>query len=393
MHDARLFIELGGVVFGLGVLGRLASSIGLSPIPLYLLAGLAFGRGGLVPLVTAGSFIEKGASIGVVLLLLVLGLEYSSTELVTNLRAHAWSGGVDLVVNAAPGAVAGWLLGWGPVATMALAGITAVSSSGIISKVITDQGRLGNRETPTVLSILVLEDLAMAVFLPVLTGLLAQKTFANTVISVSLALGALAIVLAASLRFGPTISRWIFSPNDEVLLLRVLGLSLLVAGVAEELQVSAAVGAFLVGIALSGKVADSARIVLTPLRDLFAAVFFVFFGLQTAPASLAGVLVPAIALGGVGVFTKGLTGWLAARRVGIAMPGRIRAGTSLIARGEFSIVIAGLTLSAGVQPRLASLAAAYVIVLAIVGPIAARLSDPIGRSVARARRRAAPTLR
>lgn len=66
------------------------------------------------------------------------------------------------MLNSVPGIVAGLLLGWGPVSTLALGGVTAVSSSGIISKVISDLGRLGNRETPAVLSVLVFEDLAMA---------------------------------------------------------------------------------------------------------------------------------------------------------------------------------------------------------------------------------------
>ena len=64
------------------------------------------------------------------------------------------------------------MLGWGPVAAVALAGVTWVSSSGVIAKVLHDLGRLTNRETPVVLSILVIEDLAMAFYLPVLTALL-----------------------------------------------------------------------------------------------------------------------------------------------------------------------------------------------------------------------------
>src|SRR3977135_3776743 len=100
---SRLLIELGAIVFSLGVLGRLAGRIGLSPIPLYLLAGLAFGKGGLLPLTTSEGFLSTGAEIGVVLLLLLLGLEYSADELVANLRAHAPDGIVNIVLNATPG--------------------------------------------------------------------------------------------------------------------------------------------------------------------------------------------------------------------------------------------------------------------------------------------------
>ena len=116
MHAAEVVLELGGVLLGLGVLGRLAGRLGLSAIPLYLLAGLAFGEGGLLPLVTAKEFIEVGAEVGVILLLLLLGLEYSAGELVASLRAAAPAGLVDLGLNFGPGVAAGLLLGWAPLA-------------------------------------------------------------------------------------------------------------------------------------------------------------------------------------------------------------------------------------------------------------------------------------
>lgn len=238
-------------------------------------------------------------------------MEYTAGELVTSLRRQSSAGAVDLVISAAPGAITALLLGWGPVAALALAGITAVSSSGIVAKVLDDLGWLGNRETPTVLTVLVLEDLAMAFYLPVLTAVLASAGLAIGARTVVFALGTLAIVLVVALRYGVHVSRVVAGPSDEVLLLQVLGFALLVAGVAARLQVSAAVGAFLVGIALSGRVADNARVVLTPLRDLFAAVFFVFFGLSTDPAVLPAALPVAGVLVAVGVVTKLGTGWYA----------------------------------------------------------------------------------
>jgi CPA2 family monovalent cation:H+ antiporter-2 len=173
----------------------------------------------------------------------------------------------------------------------------------------------------------------------------------------------------------------------------VLGLALLVAGAAERVHVSAAVGAFLLGIALSGEVAHRARPLLEPLRDLFAAVFFVFFGLSTDPQQLPSVLAPAAALVVIGIATKMATGIIAAGRAGIGPGGRIRAGAVLVPRGEFSIVIAGLA-GAAVDPRLAPTVAAYVLAMAVLGPLMPRLTDPIAaRAVERAaaRREAAAT--
>ncbi|MEW2521381.1 potassium/proton antiporter membrane subunit, CPA2 family [Actinacidiphila alni] len=385
MHNASdMLIELGAIILALGILGRLAGRIGFSPIPLYLLAGLAFGKGGLIPLHASEEFVATGAEIGVVLLLLLLGLEYSASELVSNLKTQYPSGAVDFALNALPGAAAAFLLGWGPVAAVALAGVTWISSSGVIAKVLGDLGRLGNRETPLILGVLVLEDLSMAVYLPILSALLAGVSLAGGTLTLLISLGTVGIVLYVALRHGRLISRAVSSDNAEMLLLVVLGLTLLVAGVAQELQVSAAVGAFLVGIALSGEVAEGARSLLTPLRDLFAAVFFVFFGLSTIPADIPPVLVPALILAVVTTFTKIATGWYAARRAGIRSAGRWRAGGTLVARGEFSIVIAGLAV--GTESRIGPLATAYVLILVILGPPAARWTEPIARRFPRRNR-------
>ncbi|EST37541.1 potassium transporter [Streptomycetaceae bacterium MP113-05] len=390
MHDTTaMLIELGAIILGLGVLGRFAVRIGLSPIPLYLLAGLAFGHGGVLPLGASEEFVATGAEIGVILLLLLLGLEYTATELVSNLRSQYPSGLVDFVLNALPGAAAALMLGWGPVAAVALAGVTWISSSGVIAKVLGDLGRLGNRETPVILGVLVIEDLAMAVYLPILTALLAGVSFAGGSITLLISLGTVGAVLYLALRHGRHISKAVSSDNPEMLLLVVLGLTLLVAGVAQDLQVSAAVGAFLVGIALSGEVAEGAHNLLAPLRDLFAAVFFVFFGFSTDPAKIPHVLLPALLLAVATACTKIATGWYAARRADIKPAGRWRAGGTLVARGEFSIVIAGLAV--GVEPRIGPLATAYVLLLVIIGPLTARWTEPLARRLSRKGQRPGPT--
>jgi CPA2 family monovalent cation:H+ antiporter-2 len=375
---ALTLIELGAVVFCLGLLARLAGRIAMSPIPLYLLGGLAFGAGGIVKLEGMHEFAHISSEIGVILLLLMLGLEYTATELFTGLR-RSWQGGVlDLVLNFLPGAALAYLLGWGGVGAMVLGGVTYISSSGTAAKVITDLGRLGNRETPVVLSILVFEDLAMAVYLPVLTTILAGVSFLGGLTSVGIALAVVSVVLMVALRHGHHVSRAVHSENSEVFLLNVLGAALLVAGLASAMQVSAAVGAFLLGIAISGATAHNATRILEPLRDLFAAIFFVAFGLNTDPSSIPPVLGWALVLAVITAATKMVTGVWAAKRAGIARRGRFRAGAALIARGEFSIVIAGLAVASGAVPdELAALATAYVLIMAVLGPLAARYVEPL----------------
>ncbi|WP_294565240.1 cation:proton antiporter [uncultured Arthrobacter sp.] len=379
MHNTAIsLIELGAVLLCLGALGRLAGRFGLSPIPLYLVGGLFFGQGGFLALEGLERFSEVASEIGVVLLLLMLGLEYSAKELVTGMRQSWMAGVLDIVLNSVPGAAVALLLGWGPVGALVMAGVTYISSSGIAAKVISDLGRLGNRETPTVLAILVFEDLAMAIYLPVLTAVLAGLSFAGGLQAVGISLVVVTLVLVVALRWGNVVSAIVDSKDREVFLLTLIGAALLVAGLASTLQVSAAVGAFLLGIAISGATAENASRVLEPLRDLFAAIFFVVFGLNTDPASIPPVLGWAVVLALVTAATKIATGWWAAARQGIKPRGRARAGSALVARGEFSIVIAGLAVASGaVVPEIAALATTYVLIMAILGPILARIAEPV----------------
>ncbi|MGB3233981.1 MAG: cation:proton antiporter [Mycobacterium sp.] len=392
MHGSVAFlVEIGLLLVVLTVLGALARRVSLSPIPLYLLAGLALHDGGLPLDSSVVEFIQTGATVGVVLLLLTLGLEFSVSEFAASLRKHLPSAWVDLAFNATPGAVAGWLLGFDFVGVLAMAGITYISSSGVVSRLLTDLRRLGNRETPAVLAVLVLEDFAMAAYLPLLAVLAAGGEWWQAVMGMAIAMAALALAFLGSYRWGHVVARLMAPPDSELLLLRVLGVALVVAGLAEYVHVSAAVGAFLVGLTLTGESAERAREVLSPLRDLFAAVFFVAIGLEVVPASMIPMLPAAVLLAVVTAATKVASGMYAARREGVARRAQWRAGTALIVRGEFSLVI--IALVGASIPMLESIAMPYVFVLAFIGPVAtliagraapARISPRV-RRIARSR--------
>ena len=360
----------------LALLTRLAGALDISAIPLYLVAGLAFGEGGLVPLGFSEEFVAAAADLGVLLLLFTLGLEFSGDDLALSLRHGRRAAVVDLLLNASPGLAAGLLLGWPVEAAVLLGGATYISSSGIIARLLEDLGRVGNRETPVVLGLLVTEDLAMAALLPLAVVLLADQPLDQALITLAIALAVAGAAVLVAVRYGHRLSRLLAHTSDEAVLLSILGLVLLVGGLAEQAQVSAAVGAFLTGIAVSEPVADRARELTRPLRDLFAATFFVFFGLQIDPGALGGVAVAACALWLATAPTKIATGWRTARRAGIGRRGAARAGTALVARGEFSILLAGLGVSAGVEPELGPLVAAYVLLCAISAPLLARVADP-----------------
>jgi CPA2 family monovalent cation:H+ antiporter-2 len=387
------------VLLGLAVLGWLAHRVKLSPVPFYLLSGMVIGPHGPLPMVAAqngAQFLAVGAELGGVLLLLTLGLEYAPDELLAGLRRNIWTGLLDVLLNATPGAAIALILGWGPVAAIALAGITYVSSSGIVAKLLADLGHLGNREPPAIIAILVLEDLTMAAYLPVLSAVLSGIGVLTASANVVGALLAVVTVFTVAVRYPGAMARVVFSPNDEVLLLRVLGLAVLVAGIAAQLKVSASIGAFLVGVSLSGPVAETASQLMRPLRDLFAAMFFVFFGMQIDPAQIRGVWTMALILAAVSGTTKVAIGWWSARREGIGVRGRFRAGVALVPRGEFSIVIAGLATTAArsgdaaVDPRFGPLVGTYVTLLAIAAPLATRLVDSIRRPSTVPVRSAAP---
>jgi CPA2 family monovalent cation:H+ antiporter-2 len=271
---SQVFIELGLGIVGLALLARFANRLGFSAIPLYLLFGLAFGNGGLVPLNVSKDFTHVGAEMGVLLLLFMLGLEYTGEDLKESLRTGLPSGLVDFALNFPPGVIAGLLLRWGLLPSVLLGGVTYISSSGIIARVLAELKRLNNTETPSIITVLVLEDLAMAVYLPLMAVLLVGGGAQKIIFSVFIALVTVVVILLVALRYGRQISKFFLHESDEIILLTTFGAVLLVGGLADRLQVSAAIGAFLVGIALSGPIAEKSQQLLAPLRDLFAAVFF-----------------------------------------------------------------------------------------------------------------------
>lgn len=370
-EDGLVLGELGSVLLGLGIAAYIASRIRLSVVPIFLLAGLFFGNGGIVALDLSDEFLDLGAQWGAILLLLLLGLEYSAQELFESVKKRKSLGAVDLVVNFLPGAALGFILGWGFLGALTLGGITYVSSSGIASQFIKDS-RLESREsTRRAVGVLVVEDLFLAPYLPVLSALLASLGVATGLISISIALIVTGIALLIGARGFHIPHAPLVMGDSATLLLTVFGSALLASGVATYFGFSGAVAAFLVGLLLTGDVAIVARVRLAPLRDLFSAIFFLFFGLSVDPADIPSVLIPASVLALVGVFTKWVTAWWAVRD--LQEDNAIwRTAVLLIPRGEFSMVIAGLAATSLFAVELQALTLTYVIITTLFASIIMR---------------------
>ena len=371
--DSVMLAEIGAALLVLGIVAFIANRLKFSVVPLYLLIGLAIGDGGIVPLSVSEEFMNTGAQIGAIMLLLLLGLEYSAYDLAKAFQERKSAGLIDFLANSIPGFVLALALGWGLGGAFALAGITYVSSSGIAAQLIKELGWRRSEVSKRAIGVLVFEDLALAPYLPLLTSVVLGVAVWSGFVSVALALGITGLVILISFRGSSKLVK-ILDPNEPGgLLLTVFGAALLAAGLADLVGFSGVVAAFLIGLLLTGEVAETARARLSPIRDIFAAIFFLFFGITTNPADLPAVLPLAIGLAILGIAGKYLVGWWVTRDLSDKLSAW-RATGFLIARGEFSMVIAALAAPIVIGVELQALTLAYVIITAFAASIVLRFT-------------------
>lgn len=365
--------EIGGALLVLGLVALLANKLKFSVVPLYLLIGLALGDGGLVPLSLSEEFLNTGAQIGAIMLLLLLGLEYSAYDLSKAFQERKSAGLIDFVANATPGFAIGLIFGWGLPGALALAGITYVSSSGIAAQLIKEMGYRRSEVSKRAIGVLVFEDLALAPYLPLLTSVVLGVSAWSGLITVSIALAITGLVILISFRGSSGFQKFLDPNEPGGLLLTVFGAALLAAGLADLIGFSGVVAAFLIGLLLTGEVAEAARSRLSPLRDIFAAIFFLFFGITTDPADLPAVLPLALAITIIGVAGKYLVAWWVTKDMSDKMS-TWRVAAFLIPRGEFSMVIAALAAPVVLGVKLQALTLAYVILTALIASVLLRFT-------------------
>jgi CPA2 family monovalent cation:H+ antiporter-2 len=375
---------MGGAFLAAALLARLGGRIGLPTIPLFMLAGILLGphTPGLVIVEDAHDF-EMLSALGLVLLLFYLGLEFHLDDLKSGGRRLLTAGGIYLLLNVGAGLAFGFALGWGVREALVLAGVLGISSSAIVTKILIDQGRIGRPETRLVLGVIVVEDIFLALYLaalqPVVSG---AQGVGDMVLQGAKAFGFL-LLLAAAARYGTRlVGRLIATRDNELLVISFLGAAVLVAGVAEVLGVADAIGAFMVGLILAGTPSGPRiRELVHPLRDAFAAIFFFAFGLSIDPGDIASVVGPVTAAAVLTVVMNVAAGLLVARVYRYGSEPAAEIATTLVARGEFALILAAMAAGAGLDARLAPFIAGYVLVLAVLGPIAAGRAHVLARAL------------
>lgn len=382
MHIAEALTALGGAFLVCGVIARAGVRVGLPTIPLFMIAGVIFGPNTPgIALVEDPAELELVARLGLIFLLFYLGLEFSLDQLTAGGRRLAAAAGIYLALNVGGGLAFGFALGWGAREALVIAGVVGVSSSAIVTKLLVELRRLGNPETRVVLGIIVIEDVFLALYLALLQPVLgAADAPLDAVLSIATAFAFL-LGLALIARYGAAlVGKLLDTKDEEIVVVVFVGLAIITAGVAEQLGVSDAIGAFMIGLILGATAkAQRLRTLTHPLRDAFAAIFFFNFGLTIDPAGVLG-LAPQVGAAVLVTVVLALTaGVIAARLHGFGPVGAANIGLTVLTRGEFSLILASLALSAGLDPRIGSFTAGYVLVLAIIGPVAVSQSESLAR--------------
>ena len=264
-----------------------------------------------------------------------------------------------------------------------IAGVLGISSSAIVTKLLVDLRRLGNPESKVILGIIVVEDVFLALYLALLQPVLGN---AHGVVEVLLDIGiAFGFLLALALiaRYGSqVVGKLLDTEDEEIVVVIFVGLAILTAGIAEELGVSDAIGAFMVGLILGATAkAERLRKLTHPLRDAFAAIFFFHFGLTIDPAAIGKVAPQVAAAVAVTAVLAVSAGIVAARVHRMGREEAANISLTVLTRGEFSLILASLAVTAGLDPRITALTAGYVLVLAVVGPIAVMSSARLARGL------------
>jgi monovalent cation:H+ antiporter-2, CPA2 family len=377
MNTGHALLAVGGAFLAAGVIARAGVRIGLPTIPLFMVAGILFG-----PHTPGLSLVDDPAEMGVlsalglVFLLFYLGLEFSVDDLVSGGRRLALAGTGYLVLNIGGGLAFGFALGWGTREALVIAGAIGISSSAIVTKLLVEAHRLRNPESRLVMGIIVIEDVFLALYLAVLQPVLSGTSGVSALVDFAKAFGFLLVLGAVARWGGRAVTRLFRSADDELLVVCFVGVAVTGAAIAHELGVSDAIGAFMVGAVLGGSaVAPRVHKLVLPLRDAFGALFFFIFGLSIDPGAVSTVWLPILAAVAVTIILNLTAGLYAAKLHSFNRQQALDIALTVLTRGEFSLVLAAMAVTANLDPRVAPFVAGYVLLLAVIGPLAVLRSN------------------
>ncbi|MDR1961536.1 MAG: cation:proton antiporter [Gracilibacteraceae bacterium] len=382
------FLELGVLLLFVAMAGITASRLKFSIVPIIIIMGLLLPPNGITPYRPAESTMEAIdflGRLGVLFLLFSLGLEFSIRKLIESAGTMVKSGLIYLAFNATAAVIFTLLLGWGIEEILLATGIIIISSSAIVAKTLVDLKRTANPETEVILGLMLFQDIFMAAYLPIVSAIAISRggETSDLVLSVCFAFAVIIAFVFISLRTTRVLESVFAIASEETFLLVVLGLLIFMAGASEALNISEAIGALILGLIMA-ETSQKERIVhlVVPFRDFFGAAFFFGFALKITLDALSGAVVIAliaVALTIAGSLAYGLT---MSKVAGLSKRGALNLGLTITSRGEFSIVLANLGAAAGLSPVLESFSALYVVLLAVLGPLLSRWSDPIYQALA-----------
>lgn len=377
-----------GLALGLIALGGLISAkLRFSVIPFYILIGMAVGPHATelwhfdFRFIDSAPFIDFMGRIGVLFLLFYLGLEFSVGRLVKSGRSIVVGGSIYIGINFTLGLLLGFLGGFPVAEALVIAGITTISSSAIVAKVLVDLKRTANPETEMILGITMFEDIFLAVYISILSGFVLSdsSSIGGVLLSALVSLGFMLTIIVLGRKAVPLLNKWLRIRSNELFGLVIFGALFLIAGFSETIHVAEAIGALLVGLVLA-ETEHAKRIehLIMPFRDFFGAVFFFSFGLSIDPMSLGGNAVW-LALAAVVITFAGnfIAGMLAGRTANLSPKASANIGLTILSRGEFSIILANLGKDGGLMDILQPFSAIYVLILAILGPILTKQSPHV----------------
>ncbi|WP_209561670.1 cation:proton antiporter [Frigoribacterium sp. PvP032] len=391
MHLGEELVVLGVLLLIAYGLGRAGKLIGLPSIPIYMIVGLlASTNTGWFPISFDSHNIELIAIFGLILLLFNLGLEFDQDEFFSNAGRLIVSGGSYIAVNMGVGLVFGFMLGWGTREALIIAGMTATSSSAIVTKLLIELNRLANRETPMILGVTVVEDIFIAIYLAIVSVVLSGETDPLPVVLKLVVAFAFLVAMFAVARWGgAVVSKLMRTRDDELFTVLFFGLAVLFAGLGEILGVTDAIGAFLIGLIIGAtRYRNRVEQFALPMRDVFGAFFFLNFGLGLNPSLFPSVLGPVAIAVGITITLNVIAGQFVAWLNKLGPQAGINTAVILQNRGEFALILATLSAGAGLDERLQPFAGLYVLIMAVLGPVLASNSERIGGVVLRTRRRA-----